>query len=338
MINIDGIELTESYIPRFQWVRDIQYFEGTLTAEYSTENGDLYVFHWCECNNSLNRWLAVRTNRRSLYLMTSGLVSMRDFFENHILDSNVLILDITSNSVLFSAKLTHLSSVANEYLPEQNEYIESELIPGNSSLKEYPVLIDKQWTAEQLAMFPRKFMDAYALVTEFVKDKASNPTCNWANLRQFTNSPWLGGGSSSTFYSDLRNKIGRYVGIDAIQYASPGYIKFHADREIGLLVKKNLEQYLLNKVSVDAEFSALLIYLRDNDLNKDNAVITTIHNQFLEVHGQRLMQHFSEPTWDWVLNGSPDVFRAVKVSMSYYRRIKPMSEFVENEMVKFGNL
>lgn len=331
MKSIDGIRVDLEYLPEFEWVEDIQYYDGTLTAEYRSKSGDVFVFHWCDCTNELNRWLAVRVNRRSLYELTSGLISLRDFFEQRLLDRNVYILDINLNENIQSAYIVHMAQVAEDYLPEQGVFISTELLP-DKEYTNYPVFIDKHWSDKELSEFPRKFMDAYSLIHKYVSKEETDRD----NI--LTLYPWKGGYSSTAFYSTLRNKLKRILGIDAIQYASPGYIYFSANRDIALLVKKNVDLYIDNKEEIDEVFSGISNYLSKNNLNDKHAKLNHEQEKWLEHKCAKLMQYYSEPSWQWVLSNTPDVFRAAKVSMSYYRRIKPLSIYVKANMAVFGKL
>jgi len=50
------------------------------------------------------------------------------------------------------------------------------------------------------------------------------------------------------------------------------------------------------------------------------------------------MDFYQQPTWEWINGVSPDVFRAVKISMSYYRRIRTLSGYVDAEKVSFAKI
>ncbi len=330
MKNVKGVNIPVNYLPKFQWVEDIQYFEGALMSEYKTEKGELYVFHWCDCTDTVNRWLAVKTNRRSLYLLTSGLVTMESFFKEHILDSNIYLLDMGANDEIESATLTHIDSIAGEYLPKPDVCVSVDLMPSSYEAN-YPVLIDQNWSSEELAGFPRKFMDAYALIAKFMSD----------NIRQVqgaAEAPWLGGASSVSFYQELRGNLGRELGINAVQYASPGYFEFTAKRDISLLLKKNIDAYLNKKDDINAVFNTISAYLKDHKLNKDNTEPNEQEKEWLLENGKKLMDFFNEPTWEWVKEISPDAFRAVKISMSYYRRIRTLSGYVDSKKAVFAKV
>lgn len=326
MKSIDGINMDLEYLPEFEWVEDIQYFDGTLTAEYRTKTGEIYVLQWCDCTADRNRWLAARVNRRSLYELTSGLITLRNFFEKRTLDRNFYILDIDQDDQIQKAYMVHLEKVSQEYLPEEGVFISPELLPDKESTS-YPVLIDEFWSEKELAEFPRKFIDAYSLIHKYAFD---------SDDEMLTNYPWKGGYSSTALYSMLRDKLKRSLGINAIQYASPGFVQFAANRDIALLVKKNVDDYIKNKDLIDEAFRNISNYLSENDLNDERAKLDSSQEEWLEKKGERLMQFFSEPTWQWMTQNTPDVFRAVKVSMSYYRRIKPLSKYVNSNMAVFG--
>lgn len=328
MKNHNGINIPANYLPSFEWVRDLQYFEGSLISEVKTTKGELYVFIWCDCNNKLNRWIAAKTTKRSIYLLTSGIVTIREFLNTYLLDDNVYLLDINEKFSPENATYLHLNELNDKYLPQEGVYLSKDLIPKALS-NEYPVLIEKHWNSEELALFPRKFMDAYSLIQKFISSTKKYDG-------SITDLPWNGGGSSVSFYSDLRNEIGNNLGVNAIQYASPGYFLFKGNRSIGELLENNIQKYISDKENVDMIFNQMSSYLRDNELNTENIILTKKQEDWLEKNGASLMSCFSEPSWKWLHKNTGNTFVAVKVAMSYYRRIKPLSEFVISKKATFS--
>lgn len=328
MKKFNGINIPVSYLPSFEWVRDLQYYEGSLISEIKTKKGELYIFIWCDCSEHLNRWIAAKTTKRSIYLLMSGVISIRKFLNIYLLDDNVYLLDINEKFEPENATYLHLNELTNNYLPKDGVFLSKELIP-NSSNYEYPVLIEKYWTSEELALFPRKFMDAYSLIQKYISSSKNKKS-------PITDLPWNGGGSSVSFYSDLRNELGKSLGVNAIQYASPGYFLFKGNRKIGVLIQKNLQLYIDNKESIDMKFNQISSYLRDHELNTENVELTKNQEEWLKNNGESLMNNFTEPNWDWIYKSTDNVFIAVKVAMSFYRRMKPLSEFVGSNRAIFS--
>lgn len=338
MIDIDGIHITEEFLPGFTWVADIQYFEGSLLSEYKTSQGDTFVFLWCDCSDRFNRWLVGRTSQRSLYLLTAGLVGTREFFESNLLDNNVYIIDSDGEDNIHSAYLTHLDSVASHYLPVPETYISLSLMPQESVSNYYPVLIDGDWDTKELTEMPKKFLDIFSLISRFKATAQLTQSSLAQTASNITNAPWKGGFSAAFFYEKLRKDFCPDAGIDAIQYASPGYIKFSTDRAISLLVKKNLDIYNNNKKDIDRDFASSTVYLRDQKLNEPDSVPSADDLRVLGQFGENLMSYFSEPSWSWIQSNCPDNFIAIKVARSYVTRIRSLDKYVQEGKAIFAQI
>ena len=326
MIEVIGMKFDKNFLPNFIFVKNLQYFEGTLLAEYKTETGDSYIFHWCDCSDTLNRWLVIRISKRSLFQFNSGLSSLHHLLDRDNLDNTYYLLDMDTNQKIEKCFLVQKYSINSEYFPEEDSFIMPELIP-NIDKNSYPILIDKYWSSEDLSSFPKKFIDAHNLINAYVN-----------NFNIDINDKWNGGYSSQKFYGELKRN-NKKIGIKSIQYASPGYIQFSAKRDISLLVKKNLDAYIKNKDNIDSTFKLLLNYIKEHNLNnKKSNEISNIELEYLVERGKKLMFYFSEPKWSWLLENSSDEFKATKVAMSFYRRIKPLAEQVISEKAFFGDI
>jgi hypothetical protein len=326
MLAINGMTFKKKFLPTFIFVKDLQYFEGTLLAEYKTEKGDTYVFHWCDCSDILNRWLVVRISKRSLLQFESGLLSLYNLLYKDNLDETYYFLDMDTNQDIKECHLIQKESLENEYLPEQDTFIIPELIFDENE-NSYPILIDKDWKTEDLASFPRKFIDVCLLIKTYK-----------SNIDITNDGTWNGGLASQAFYNKLRRENNGNLKIKAIQYASPGYIQFSTDRELGLLVKKNIDNYIENMDKIDAIFKRLTSYISDYELNKKPENLTDIHRVFFRKEGYELMKYFSQPEWSWILKISDDEFKAIKTAMSFYRRILFLAKRVLEKKAIFAKL
>lgn len=326
MLDINGMTFKKDFLPKFLFIKDLQYFEGTLLAEYQTKKGETYVFHWCDCSDTLNRWLVARISKRSLLQFESGLSTLHDLLYRDNLDETYYILDIDTNQETQKCFLVQKESLDIEYLPEEDTFILPELIFDENE-NSYPILIDKNWNTEDLASFPRKFIDICLLLKTSIN-----------GMRISNDGKWDGGLSSQAFYNSLRQK-NKDLKIKAIQYASPGYIQFSIEREIGLLVKENIDNYIENKDKITSTFKILENYISHYELNKkESKDFINTHKDFFMEKGAELMEYFSEPNWSWIVEVSEDEFKAIKTAMSFYRRIVFLSKRVLDKKAMFGRL
>lgn len=328
MNDIRGLIITKEYLPSFEWVRDIQYFDGPLLSEYKTNTGDTYIFHWCDCSENLNRWLAVRVSKRSLLELTSGLLSIHEALTVKNQENTSIILDIDDNVDIAEAKLVSISDLPTSYLPKKEVTIDPELFHDYDG-SVYPILIDGEWDSDDLSMIQRKFIDIYSLIVNFVDQRKQN----------FSDHPWKGGFSSVNFFHDMRNALIFKPDIKAIHYASPGYIEFRAKRNISLKIKYNVDKYIINKEEINKYYAELSNYVRDEEFNKmDNVELTPQQENTIKRLGQGLLQHFTDPTWEWLQNKSSSTFKSAKIAKSYCNRIKDLASFIEDNRAMFAEI
>lgn len=326
---LNGLKIDISYLPEIHWKRDIQYFEGPLLSEYEDKNGNKYLSHWCDCNSTSERWLLFNTDKRSLLQLVSGLQTLYQVIKNSS-DSNYFIVDKNSEGSAVSVRLTKFEDIDTSYLPEESAKIDPELFIDKKK-DTFSVLIDKKWSADEIAKLPRKFIDAFTLIKKY-----SMP--NKDGSSQLSNHPWKGGFSSYQFYSELKATFPSLPRVIAIQYNSPGYIELSLDKETAKLVKLNVEEYLKHKKDMDSTFTKLTKYLKDEELNKGDFIPTLTKAQESKLNSltENLFKEYKQPTWPWIKNITPDMFRSTKLAMSYHRRIKDIARFIEDGRVELA--
>lgn len=330
MKEIKGLKVTKDYLPKFEWVRDIQYFEGPLLSEYKTKTNEIYALHWCDCSNESQRWLAVRVTKRSLLELTAGLISIYELLKERSQDRNPLLLDFKNNEIV-SSQWVQFKDLPKEYLPEKEVIISTELFETHNT-KVYPLLITGDWDSDELSTVQRRFMDIYSLLFQHTRNSK-------VTEQKLMDVPWKGGYSTVNFYNMLKNSIANMVGLKAIHYASPGYIEFNADRIISLKLKNNIDMYITNKEKIDHIYSNLSKYIKEEGFNQmDVVVLKKEQEDKLKKFSETLLSNFSEPSWEWMLNTSTDAFKSTQTARSYYRKIKELSSFVTDDRLAFAEI
>ena len=67
-----GVTLTAFPVQGLRKVRDLEFFEGPLLAEFRSVGGDTYLYSWCGVGDEENRWMVFRTSRMDLAKYTSS--------------------------------------------------------------------------------------------------------------------------------------------------------------------------------------------------------------------------------------------------------------------------
>lgn len=332
MDKIDGLKIPSNFLPLFEWKKDIQYFEGPLLSEYTTNKNETYAFHWCDCSDDLQRWMVVRVSPRSLLELTAGLITIRELLIDRSQDRAPLLIDMNDDDEIIFSQRVQIQDLPVEYLPKKDVFISSELFE-NYNAKVYPLLLNGDWNSDQLALVQRRFMDTYALLSQHTKRAADTE-------KKILDFPWKGGFSSLHFYNELKKGIRNFISLRAITYASPGYIEFNADRSISLILKKNVDTYIANKEKTDHIYKNLSNYISEEKFKdtEEKVVLNKKQEETLEKLSIDLLDNYSEPSWDWIREISSDSYKSTQITRSYYRKIKELSGFVEDGRLSFAEI
>lgn len=329
MHHIDGLDVSEGYLPAFEWVRDIQHYEGPLTAQYTNAAGEIYIFHWCDYSDELNRWIVVRVSRRALLELTSGLIPIYELLVNRNQDRNPLIIDIDDEAEIAGAKLVNIDDLPATYLPKPEALIDPYLFDDHET-NVFPLLIDGDWDTHDLGAVQRRFYDLFSIHYTASSERV-----------QFTTAPMRGGFSFVKFYSLLKSYLPDFSipSMKAVHYASPGYIEFNAKRSVGIEIKRNVDRYIANYDDIYGSYKLTGDYIKQEDLNNENRPpLTDIQSQRLATLGRDMLSHFEDPNWDWVMANAGDEFRAAKIARSYCKRIEYFVKLINQDRVRFAEI
>lgn len=323
-----GQGLPVRYLPTMHWCRHLQYFEGPLLSEFQTPRGERFLFCWCDSDDTCNRWLVMRVEQREIQRLTSGLIGLRSLITEALPEKYVFVVDVDSAGEYQAVRLTELAEVPANYLPQTDETLDSDIFPAQERTH-FPLILSGDWDLEDANTAPRRFMDAYSLIALAQKPVRQRPL------------PWKGGYSGYNFYNAVRAELGvqQSPSVEAMKFASPGYVKVRGARSIALCVGEVVERYRDGRTAIDDHYASLQRYFRLERLNKKEDIVL---NREQEVTIGRLaalvIEGLSAPTWEQVLAIEPDLFRAAKVVTSYYRRIRDVASLVADSRMELPKI
>src|SRR5216684_8823064 len=65
-----------------EFVRELEAFQGPILSEYhAVDGGTVYLEKWCAVQDSITRWLMVRTEQRAVAEYLGGRLSMLDLLQ-----------------------------------------------------------------------------------------------------------------------------------------------------------------------------------------------------------------------------------------------------------------
>lgn len=311
-------------------VRDLVEFDGPLLTHYEHTNGDDYLFHWVDCDESHHRWMILRVDEASILRLVNRVVPLDFVVPSLCRDPFVLFADIDDGALPTSTTLVDVNDIPSDYLPQKGAWL-----PVGASLAsdtEYTVLVEGGWSVSQLGEFPSMFSKAYSLLYGM----------NVLALKEFSNFPWRGGFSSYHFFNWIAKAIPseHQPGVDAIQYASPGFMRFNLHGATALQVAQCISNYKYRNAQIVEAYSRLYKLIRDNKLNDeeqaDSAKLATCSKELSE--GARdLIVGFELIDVKEFMMAASRPFEAAKIAMAFYRYIKQLVEFEKEGRVRYAN-
>lgn len=330
MEELTGINLPTLPVSGLEHQKDLVYFEGPFLRQYIHPNGDHYLYYWCDCEDDVNRWMLLRVKEANILRLTGRVLPMDCIIPKGCQDDYVYFVDMRSTGAVSNVTLCRVADVPDDYCPAPGEYLEA--VPMSVDGSSYAVLVeDGGWTGKQLADFPRKFSNAYALLFSH----------NVLGLRSFEGYPWRGGFSAMHFYEWLVAKIpfeSKPV-VQSIQYASPGFMRFNADEGTAMQVVQCVRDYHANNAQIAGARSDLNSYIRGHSLNDTNKQHDwTEHNPNLLRFAKAIMDGFSCIETDRFVEACQRPFEAAKASASFARQIRLLNDFEKEGHVRFPRL
>lgn len=281
-------------------VRDLIDYEGPLLSEFKSEEGETYLYYWCDSSAELNRWLVVRTPPQALFRYLLGLVTLRTVISDCV-DKVVYIVDLNSSASTHGAWLLPAQCLPSEYTPGVNSYFQQS---GSLEGVFQDVYIDAHDGFEQVTVYPRRYMQAYSVLAMFGARIVSR-------LLQI-DYDFTRGFVYNTFYQTLRDALplGKEASLAAVGFASPGFLRFKVDAKIAEGVRNAVLLYLQNGGDIEGD-SQELKRIAGSGSSDDPSVVDLVISLSSKVgiDGEALMQHVVPPT------------DAAKVLRSYIRRL-----------------
>lgn len=143
----------------FLHVRDIEFFEGPLTSEFTTSEGGVYVFIWRDCDHEFNRWLVISSTKRKIAEYEARISSMHSLMSS-ALQGFLVDQDTSGNFVRW--QIVAIEMLPSDYRSDVDSFFDPELSPRDpNGLVNQSILIDGDWSPDKIAAYPRDYVDVY---------------------------------------------------------------------------------------------------------------------------------------------------------------------------------
>lgn len=204
----------------------------------------------------------------------------------------------------------------------------------------YFIYIDGRWSLEDLYRFPHTYEQVYFALEAIVP--AEDEDTEERLTRAFGAFPWRGGYSAVSFYNALKFVVPRTrrPSIRSIQYSSPGWIELflnqHLAVQVGTIVSTvagsiGLCNKVYNQIHTDLQKRKLLRIEVDRkkvELSRDEILL--VKESF-----DGLAHVIGLESAKAIQNRTDDPLIALKILLSFYRRIRILAEYKNRGKANF---
>lgn len=326
-----------------QWVEDILYFEGPILSLLKASTTQDYFYYHVDQSDRAVRWLAISVSRREISQYMKGKKSLRWLVKRH---EEVALVDLNAAGEVANALVCDLEKLPSEYLPPKQSLFDpdlspvsdTELLPAPGS---YTLDVDGQWFFEDLAKIPKYYIQMYSFFYSLVHLGRQSVRSNAHDIyRRF---PWRGGFSSVNFYRQLQSVIPSLhePEVTEMHYASPGKIQLELLSDVAERLRDSLATATDNASELETlrkEFGNVQRAERWADVD---GTLTSIR---ISKELRPYLKNTLDRTCDLLgISEYADDIRtlagndlvAVKIVLSYSRRVTKLTGFTDRQLVRY---
>lgn len=209
--------------------------------------------------------------------------------------------------------------------------------PLDLSRDPYRIDLDKRWKLEELYQFSRNFEQAYFayFALYWIDRDGGEESVVYRRVSNTLKSyPWRGGYSVVSFYTGLKETIGRkhIPEVKAIKYSSPGFMELLIHLPVAVQLAGVVTSIALAIGAVNTTYNAIYRGMRERKLNEINVEKAELnlakeHLDFLRMSCEELGRSLQVEDIDRLIEMSGNELRALKVLQSMYRRVRVLSNY-----------
>jgi hypothetical protein len=207
----------------------------------------------------------------------------------------------------------------------------------------YFIKLDKRWRLDELSEFSKNYEQSYYAAFALVAlrtDSSLGPDTQGRLLSQMARYPWKGGVSTVHFYYGVKRIVGRkrQPEIRKIKYSSPGFIELSTIQDVALSLGAILASICGSVTMINGTYNRIYKGLRERELNeisveKARLDLVQEHRDFLRHSIDDMGQHLGLDDQERLIEASGNEFRALKILLSMYRRIRILARFQDDRKV-----
>lgn len=334
---VKGIKLNTFLLKKLRRIADLIYFDGPLLSHFKNEDGDSYLYYWCDVDENYNRWLIFRVAEEELKQYLLGKISLREIILDPV-DGFVYSADIDNDLQYHNVYIIQPADLPETYFPEIDSFYEFEPVYSEREnirrrQDRYRISLDKDWSLRDLSEFPRVYSQIYSFIYSF-----QAPLANQFDIEAlqdaYTSYPWQGGYSTVGFF----NSISAFVHsehkpeISSIQYSSPGWIDLNLYNPTAFSIEAVILSFVKSKGELKSLYRDIYKELRKRRLIKFNikskeARLNEENIKFIKDSTSRLTELMSFEYLDQMNELADNPLTILKVLLSFYRRVEKLAQY-----------
>lgn len=324
---------------KYHWVEDIIFFDGPVLSYVRGNSQQDYFYLWVDNDWQFNRWMAIPVTREMIRGYKNLTLSLLNIVQQNPFVIFVDIDDAFKVKRAFQLPVRHIPS---EILPKPESFFNPDFCPtGNDVLTDsscYHLGLDGKWFMEDLAILQKRYDQIYAFVYTIMNLGKTSVIDNMKRI--FADGDWYGGSARVHFFNDLDRAIPSMhePRIEAISYASPGFIKLElwspAAEALGDIAHGSLDRI----ESINYTVKDINQFLTEKDLRSTGTVsiLSTDAKEELwrisdDLCGALGLTGFQDRLKFLV---QYDPIRYAKVLLSFHRRLSDVLPFIERGLLK----
>ena len=206
----------------------------------------------------------------------------------------------------------------------------------------YKIGMDGDWSLEDLYVFPHAYIHVYSFLYSFLNPIEDFDDEDDRLVITYSAHPWTGGYSAVNFYNNLKYIVEprHRPKIKSIQYSSPGWLELTVIVGIALNIKKIVLCFTESANELNKLYTNIYKGMHDRKMMKIEAkrqslLLTQDQTDFAIDSANKLSQLLGFENVAEIQKLTKNPLATLKILLSFYRKIKKLSEFKSKGKAKF---
>lgn len=205
----------------------------------------------------------------------------------------------------------------------------------------YKILMDGEWSLEDLYILPRTYIDVYSFMYSFLRPIETFDDPDDRLVITYSAHPWKGGFSSLNFYNNLKYIVApkERPSVIAIQYASPGWLELGVVIVVATQIKKIVSCFVSSASELNSLYKEIYDGMHERKMMKleakrESLKLSKEQLEFAVESADNLSRLMGFENIDQVNKLTKNPLATLKILLSFYRKIRVLAEFDKSGKTK----